>query len=87
MLCYHQEDKLDYSVFDATVTNLVYLKLLQMSAMRSIREDFEDEPFYLLSDGVPLHYQRDVEFYLDEILHEGGSLITLRVHYIISRSY
>lgn len=54
--------------FDATVTGLVYLNLLQQPVMPSVREDFEDEEFYFQQDGAPSHYHHYVRPYLDEIL-------------------
>ncbi|GFQ65292.1 DUF4817 domain-containing protein [Trichonephila clavata] len=54
--------------FDATVTDPVYLNLLQQYVIPSIREDFEPEEFYFLQDGAPQHYHRDVRSFLDGIL-------------------
>ena len=54
--------------FDVTVTGADYLKLLRRSVMPGIREDCEDEEFYLQQHGAPLLYHRDVRSSLDEIM-------------------
>ena len=54
--------------FDATVTGLSYLNLLQQSVMPSIKEEFEDEEFYFQQNRTPPHYNHDIRSFLDEAL-------------------
>ena len=50
------------------MTGPIYLNLLRLSVIPSIREDFEQDEFYFQQDGASPHYHSDVRSFLDGIL-------------------
>nr|CDS30340.1 transposable element tc3 transposase [Hymenolepis microstoma] len=55
-------------LFDGTVTGPIYLNILRQSVMPRTRDVFENGELYLLQDGAPPLYHRNVRSFLDEVL-------------------